>query len=75
MLKQAKCYNAYKNICYENNVLSQVVNAGTCGRMNLSIATNVLRQINSKIGGDLYEVNFPKEVSPNSMLIGIDVCH
>ena len=43
--------------------------------MNLSIATNVLRQMNSKLGGDLFNLSFPKELLPNTMLIGMDVCH
>lgn len=75
ILKFEHNYNAYKNICYSQNVVSQVVNARTCFKANMSVASNVLRQINSKIGGDLYSMEFPKEVSPNTMLIGIDVCH
>jgi aubergine-like protein len=43
--------------------------------MNLSVASNVLRQINSKLGGDLYQLALPKEINPETMLIGIDVCH
>ena len=45
-------------------------------RFNLSIASNVLKQINSKIGGDLYNIKFPEKMdSMKTMLIGIDVCH
>jgi hypothetical protein len=43
--------------------------------MSLSVATNVLKQINSKLGGDLFNLQFSKELSLNTMLIGIDVCH
>lgn len=43
--------------------------------MNLSVATNVLKQINSKLGGDLFHLQFSKELSLKTMLIGIDVCH
>jgi len=75
IIKNESLYNAYKNICYSQNVITQVVNARTCFKMNMSVASNVLRQINSKIGGDLYNMEFPKEISPNTMLIGIDVCH
>ena len=39
------------------------------------MASNVLKQINSKLGGDLYNLKFSQNVSPNTMLIGIDVCH
>lgn len=43
--------------------------------MNLSVASNVLRQINSKLGGDLYQLKFSPHLSPLTMLIGMDVCH
>jgi len=43
--------------------------------MNLSVATNILKQINSKLGGDLFNLQFSKELSMKTMLIGIDVCH
>ena len=43
--------------------------------MNLSVATNILRQMNSKIGGDLFHLKFAKEIMKNTMLIGMDVCH
>jgi hypothetical protein len=75
ILRNEKLYNIYKNICYDVQTISQVVNARTCGRCNLSVASNVLRQVNSKLGGDLYTMEFPREMSPNTMLIGIDVCH
>ena len=45
-------------------------------KFNLSKATNILRQINSKAGGDLYKMKFPESLSTKrTMLIGIDVCH
>jgi aubergine len=56
-------------------VISQVIAARTVRKMNLSVATNVLKQINSKLGGDLFHLNFTKELSVNTMLIGLDVCH
>lgn len=31
--------------------------------------------MNSKLGGDLFNIAFSKELSLNTMLIGIDVCH
>ena len=44
--------------------------------MNISVASNVLKQINSKLGGDLFNLQFAKEISlSKTMLIGIDVCH
>ena len=45
-------------------------------KFNLSIASNVLKQINSKMGGDLFNLKFPEKMnSMRTMLIGIDVCH
>ena len=45
-------------------------------RFNLSKASNILRQVNSKIGGDLYSMKFPDTFAKRRpMLIGIDVCH
>jgi polyribonucleotide nucleotidyltransferase len=41
----------------------------------MSVASNILKQMNSKIGGELYTMEFPKEISSKTMLIGIDVCH
>lgn len=31
--------------------------------------------MNSKLGGDLFNLKFSKEVAPKTMLMGIDVCH
>ena len=76
MLSNEKLYKAYKNICYNLNLVSQCVKYSNFGKgMNLSVASNVLRQINSKLGGDLYTIKFGKELSALTMLIGIDVCH
>ena len=41
----------------------------------ITIASNLLKQINSKLGGDLYCLKVPPQVSQYTMLIGIDVCH
>jgi hypothetical protein len=50
-------------------------NFGRREGMNLSVASNILRQINSKLGGDLFNLKFGRELFPRTMLIGIDVCH
>lgn len=75
VLKNEALYSVYKNICYEQGVISQVVTARSCFKMNMSLASTVLRQVNSKGGGDLYNIEIPKEVDPSTMFIGIDVCH
>lgn len=75
MLAQDRQYKVYKNICYNQNVISQVIASKTVRKMNLSVASNVLKQMNSKLGGDLFHIAFSKELSMSTMLIGIDVCH
>ena len=55
---------------------SQVITVRNGRSFNASKASNILRQINSKIGGDLFEMKFPEALSKKrTMLIGIDVCH
>ena len=45
-------------------------------KFNLSKASNILKQLNSKMGGDLFHLKFPEKMTPmKTMLIGIDVCH
>lgn len=36
---------------------------------------NIMRQINAKLGGDLWRMSFSPEISKKTMLVGIDVCH
>jgi len=52
-----------------------MVLARTALSKSLSVFSNILKQMNVKMGGNLYMMNFPKEVSRNTMLIGLDVCH
>jgi len=76
MLSMERFYKSYKSACYSMNVISQCVQYKNFGKgMNMSVASNVLRQINSKLGGDLFNLKFAKELFPKTMLIGIDVCH
>jgi len=42
---------------------------------NDKIFLNILRQINAKLGGDLWRMSFHEEISKKTMLVGIDVCH
>jgi hypothetical protein len=75
MLPHEKHYKLFKNVCYSCNVISQAVAPRTFRKMNLSVASNILKQMNSKLGGDLFTLEFSKELALNTMLIGIDVCH
>lgn len=65
----------YKEVLENYRMPSQVVTTRNAFKFNLSKASNILKQINSKIGGDLYNLQMPKALSPQTMLIGIDVCH
>jgi aubergine-like protein len=51
------------------------VTSKTINRNNDRIYLNIVRQINAKLGGDLWRMNFGKEISQKTMLVGIDVCH
>ena len=42
----------------------------------MSVASNIMKQINSKIGGESIRVKFPEFMSKYKvMIVGIDVCH
>ena len=72
----AHFYNALKNkINSDNPVISQFVTRKIIEKNNDKIYLNILRQINAKLGGDLWRMSFPKEISRKTMLVGIDVCH
>lgn len=76
MLGNERFYKGFKHVCYGNSVISQCIQYKNFGKgLTLSVASNILRQINSKLGGDLFALKFSKELSPLTMLIGIDVCH
>lgn len=65
-----------KEVMLTYSIPSQVITARNGSKFNLSKASNILRQINSKAGGDLYYLKFPEIVEKKrTMLIGIDVCH
>ena len=69
-------YKMYKELFQEYRIPSQVVTSRNGRSFNMSKASNVLRQINSKIEGDLFHLKFPATMNDmKTMLIGIDVCH
>ena len=76
MLGNERYYKNFKSLCYGLNLVSQCVRYQNFGKgMNLSVASNVLRQINSKLGGDLYNIRLAPQLFAKTMLIGMDVCH
>ena len=75
-IKQEHLYTALKNkINTDSPVISQFVSSKTIQKYNDRIYINILRQINAKLGGDLWRLNFGPEISKKTMLVGIDVCH
>ena len=76
MLGDERQYKHFKNRCYSLDLISQCVRYQNFGKgCNMSVASNILRQINVKLGGDLFNIRFAKELNEQTMLIGIDVCH
>ena len=75
-VKQEIFYTQIKNkINSDNPIISQFVTAKTINRDNDRIYLNIVRQINAKLGGDLWRMSFGPEISNKTMLVGIDVCH
>lgn len=76
ILSNERIYDRIKHTIDFYKIPSQVIVVRNAHGFNMSKASNVLKQINSKTGGDLYELIFPKAVTDKrTMLIGIDVCH
>jgi len=76
VLQRESNYEWVKEMMLKYNIPSQVVTTRNGSKFNLSKAGNILKQMNSKMGGDLYRLKFPENVEKRrTMLIGIDVCH
>lgn len=75
-MRQEYFYTALKNkINSDNPLISQFVTARTIEIDKERIFINIIRQINAKLGGDLWRMSFGPEISKKTMLVGIDVCH
>ena len=58
------------------SILTQCFTRRTGRRLNLSVASNIMKQLNQKTGGEHIRVSLPKAVTAaKTMVIGIDVCH
>jgi len=76
VLGNESLYDKHKQLFKLYQIPSQVVTSRNGMKFNLSKASNVLKQINSKMGGDLFHLKLPDKMnSMKTMLIGIDVCH
>lgn len=76
LLGYERNYPAFKLLFDKYRMPSQVITLRNARSFNASKASNIIRQMNSKVRGDLYKMKFPEAIaSSNTMLIGIDVCH
>ncbi len=71
-----KQYKAVKqSLDITHGIVSQCAYSDYKKMSNLPFASNLIRQLNAKMGGDLYAVELPKEIPKNTMFVGVDVCH
>lgn len=69
-------YQNIKNVFTDLNVMSQCIRKYTASKMNMSVGSNIMKQINSKLGGVSVRLKLPKFMSTyKTMIVGIDVCH
>lgn len=60
VLQRENNYQMFKEVMLQYRMPSQVITTRNGFKFNLSKATNILRQVNSKAGGDLYYLKFPE---------------
>jgi hypothetical protein len=75
LLNRENDYRDLKNKLLSMSILSQAILFKTAKKKNASVSSNILKQMTTKMGGSLYHLKFGPHLSPNTMLIGIDVCH
>jgi aubergine len=76
MVNHESDYHTAKKVFAEMSILTQCFTRRTGRRLNLSVASNIMKQLNQKTGGEHIRVNLPKTVTAaKTMVIGIDVCH
>jgi hypothetical protein len=76
VLERRTDYPVLKKLFSGMNIMSQMILKQTARKINLSVASNIMKQINSKIGGESVRMKMPEFMSSNKvMVIGIDVCH
>lgn len=76
LLSNRRQYTEVKKVLeIDLGITSQFVHLTIKKVTSLSIASNIIKQITMKLGGELYNVDLPKEIPKNTMFVGIDVCH
>lgn len=76
LLNNQNDYPEVKKVFSRMNILTQCIQSFTAKKMNLSVASNIMKQVNSKVGGESLRMKFPEFMHKEKvMVIGIDVCH
>jgi len=76
LLDHQSHYEAVKKSLCEYGVLSQIILKNTARKSQLSSFSNILKQMNTKVGGESLKLKWPKSMTEQLvMVIGIDVCH
>ena len=79
LIDDERLYQPIKHYLNQNvPIASQIVKKRTISRRkdNNSIISNILRQINVKLGGDLWHLSYALDfIKKSTMVVGIDVCH
>ena len=76
ILGHPRDYPKFKVAYTQNNIMTQMITLQTARKMNLSHASNIMKQVNTKTGGESIRVVLPELIQTEKvMVIGIDVCH
>jgi len=76
LLNHENDYPEVKKIFSRLDIMTQCIKAFTAKKMNLSVASNIMKQVNSKVGGESLRMKLPEfMLTEKVMVIGIDVCH
>lgn len=75
VLQHESDYKMWKDIFYKHKVVTQCLTLRNAKKSNLSVISNIMRQMTAKNGGDLYNINFKAKLPEDVMLLGMDVCH
>ena len=76
LLNHQNDYPDVKKVFSRLDILTQCIQSFTAKKMNLSVASNIMKQVNSKVGGESLRMKMPEFMHKEKvMVIGIDVCH
>lgn len=71
IIKNPKFKKSLKSLLDSKGIPSQFILSSKLFNVKLGVVSNILKQMNTKIGKDLYRLNLPK--LKNSLLIGVDL--